>query len=328
MPLFDGPPVLLTGNAHPALAQAISSSMEIGLSNIQVSRFPDGEIKVRIGENIRGRDAFFIQPTYATTRSAADNLMELLIMIDAARRASADRITAVVPYFGYARQDRKDRSRVPISAKLVADLMQIAGADRVLSLDLHSGQIQGFFNIPFDHLNGAKVLLPKVRSLKLNPVSIASADIGGGKLVQAWTHNIPESESVLMEKKRTGDRTVEIIRVIGNVKGRHVVIVDDEFSTCVTILAAIQAVLDRGALSVRVVGTHAKNVEGGLEKLACSEVAEVFVTDTLPLPELPGQKFKVCSVAPMLGKAIMSIHNSESLTRHFDLDVDNPRKVG
>lgn len=305
---------VFTGNANRKLAFDIAAYLGVEPGEAHVGRFSDGEIHVRIDENIRGCDVFVVQPTFAP----ADNLLELLIMIDAARRASAIRVTAVIPYFGYARQDRKDQPRVPISAKLVANLITTAGADRVLTMDLHSPQIQGFFDIPFDHLFAAPVLIRHFRDLAIPDLMVVAPDVGSIKMARAYAKRLSASLA-LVDKRRTSPDKTEVMSVIGDVAGRNVVIFDDVISTGSTIANAAEALKEKKAREIFVGATHAAFSPETISNLEKAPVREVVVTDSIhQSPEsLAGSKVRVMSVSGLLGEAIKRIHEERSLSSLF-----------
>lgn len=317
MSINDRPPVIVTGNAHPILAAKVAGHLGVELGALTVERFPDKEIKVQFGENIRGRDVFIIQPTHSNGPIGSDTLIELLIIIDAAQRASAERITAVTPYFGYARQDRKDKPRVPISAKLMVGMIEAAGADRFLAIDLHSAQTQGFTNVPFDHIFARPVLLDYLRTLGIEKPTLAATDLGSAKYVGDWTKRFDSPAPVLMEKERVDERQVRIKRVLGEVEGRDIILVDDELSTGETLIMAAEAVIERGARSVYAAATHAKLTDGAVERLQATAIRKIVVTDTLPLPELPAL-FVSTSISKLLADVIKDIHEESSVSRRFD----------
>ena len=310
--LFDSLRVF-AGNANPKLARDIATYLGVELGEADVDRFSDGEITVEINENIRGCDIFIVQPTFAP----ADNLLELLIMMDAARRASAERVTAVLPYFGYARQDRKDRPRVPITAKLAANLIATAGADRVLTMDLHSAQIQGFFDIPFDHLFAAPVLTQHFRDLAIPDLVVVAPDVGSIKMARAYSKRLNASLA-LVDKRRTRADDTEVMNVIGEVKAQNVVIFDDVISTGRTIAKAAVALRKHGAREIFVGATHAAFSEETLTTLGDAPVREIVVTDSIPQPpERLSEKVRVLSVSGLLGEAIRRIHEERSLSSLF-----------
>jgi ribose-phosphate pyrophosphokinase len=304
---------LFAGNANPALAERIAGKIGIPLGKIEVSRFADGEIHVQIRENIRGCDIFILQPTFPPV----ENLMELLIMIDAARRASADRVTAVIPYFGYARQDRKDRPRAPISAKLVANLITVAGTDRVLTMDLHSPQIQGFFDIPFDHLYAQPVLGRYFEQKRIPNLAVACPDVGGIKMARAFAKRLNASLAVV-NKRRTSADVSEAMEIIGDVAGMNVLLIDDLISTAGTLKNAALALRAKGAKEIFASCTHACFSGDALKNLEAAELKQVVITDTIPQdePRLGGQ-FKMLSVGELFGEAILRIHEERSLSSLF-----------
>jgi len=307
--------VIFTGQSTPELANDICDYLSIPLGEAQVRRFSDGEILVELGENVRGRDAFIIQSTCSPVN---ENLMELLILIDACKRASARRITAVLPYYGYARQDRKVAPRVPISAKLVADLITTAGAKRLLSMDLHAGQIQGFFNIPVDHLFAAPVLLDWMHEHNLENKVIVSPDAGGVERARAYAKRLGCSMAII-DKRRQEVNQVQIMNIIGEVKGKNAIIVDDMIDTAGTLTQAAGALVDQGALSVIALATHAVLSGPALERLENSPIDFIVVTDTIPLAKeaMENPKIKTTSVANMLGEAIHRINQEDSVSSLF-----------
>lgn len=310
--------VLTSGRAHPHLSQEIADSLGMRLAETEVAEFSDGEVFVQVNENVRGADVFVIQPTCHPVNR---NIMELLIMIDALKRASAFRITAVIPYYGYGRQDRKVQPRVPISAKLVADLITAAGAHRVLTMDLHAGQIQGFFNIPVDHLFAAPVLLQYFQDRLAEgtwqePV-VVSPDAGGVERARAFAKRLGTSLAI-MDKRRTGPNEAKIMHVIGEVRGRDVILLDDMIDTAGSITQAVEALREEGARQIVASCTHAVLSGQALERLERSEIQEVVVTNTIPLRD-GGicKKITVLSVAPLLGEAIRRIHTETSVSSLF-----------
>ena len=305
---------IFTGNANPKLAQDIADYLSIPLSEMLVGRFPDGEIRVRALENVRGSDVFVVQPTYAP----ADNLMELLIMIDALRRASAHTICAVIPFFGYARQDRKTRSREPISAKLVANLITVAGASRVIALDLHAGQIQGFFDIPTDNLTAMLILAGyfKNKNFEAPPVIVAP-DVGSVHRATEFAKEIPHSTQAIFVKRRLSPDEVETNRLIGDVEGKTVILVDDAIHTGGTMVSAAKEVMKRGAKEVYACATHGIFAGNSLEKIENSPIKELVITDTIPHKDLP-QNVNVLSVASLIGEAIKRISLHQSISALFE----------
>jgi ribose-phosphate pyrophosphokinase len=306
---------VFTGNANQELAREICAFMNIPLGKATVKRFPDGETFVRIDENIRGQDVFIIQPTCPP---ANDHIMELAIMIDAARRASASRITAVLPFYGYARQDRKDQPRVPITAKLVANLLVASGANRVLTMDLHAQQIQGFFDIPVDHLYALPVFAEYLTQLKLeNDLVVYSPDVGGMKMAAAYA-DILRCPLGFVAKKRTSATEVEAFNLVGDVEGKDILLVDDMTETAGTLTAAANLLKINGARSVRAAVSHGVLNEIGYERLKNGPLDELITTNTTPV-ETRGLPITVLSVNEILGKAIMHIHSNESVTSLFDI---------
>jgi len=304
---------LFTGNANRPLAQAICEYLGTELGDATVDQFSDGETSVKINENIRGSDIFVFQPTFAP----ATNLMELLVMIDAVRRASARRVTAVIPYFGYQRQDRKDQPRVPITAKLVANLITTAGADRVMTMDLHSAQIQGFFDIPFDHLYAAPVLVDHFMRHEVDNLIAVAPDIGSVKMARAYAKRLGVGLAVV-DKRRPRPDSVEIMNVIGDVEGKNVVIFDDIISTGSTLVDAAAALKRAGAEDIYAACTHPVLSSNATRRIEDSAIRELIVTDSIPhAPESLPSKIKVLSVAGLLGEAIRRIHVEESLSSLF-----------
>src|SRR5215213_577713 len=279
-PFASGGPMLLAGTANRPLAEEIARYLEYPLGELTIKKFADGEIFVRIDENVRGRDLFIIQSTTAP----GDNIIELLLMVDAARRASAARITAVIPYFGYARQDRKDQPRVAIGAKLMANMIVAAGADRVLSIDFHQHQLQGFFDVPVDHLYAAPVLTRYFREKQLTNLVVVAPDVGGAKMARGFAKRLDASIGII-DKRRPTANVAEVLHVIGEVEGRDCLIVDDMIDTGGTLTEAIRALKSRGARRVFCCATHAVLSGPAVQRLAASEVSEVVVTDTIPIPE-------------------------------------------
>ncbi len=306
---------VFSGNSNRPLAEAICSSLRLPLSKAEVKRFSDGETWVEIEENVRGQDVFVIQPT---SSPANENLMELLVMIDALKRASTSCITAVVPYYGYARQERKVQPRTPISAKLVADLLTAAGASRVLTCDLHAGQIQGFFNIPVDHLHAAPVLLEYLRSLPVQDLVVVAPDAGGAERARFYAKklNVPMA---MVDKRRPSPNRAEISRVIGEVEGKIAVVIDDMIDTGGTLCKVVDGLIENGAKSIYAVATHGVLSGPAVERVAESRLQELVVTDTIPAsPQvLKCKKIKVMSVAPLLAEAIKRIHNADSVSSLF-----------
>lgn len=307
---------LFTGNANPALANEISDYLGIRTGSSRTTRFSDGEIGVAIDESVRGVDVFIVQPTCPP---ANEHLMELLIMIDGMRRASAARINAVIPYYGYARQDRKTRARDPITAKMVANLITSAGADRVVTVDLHAGQIQGFFDIPLDHLPGVPMLAEYFKGQGLNKNSVVlSPDLGGVTRARDLANRLDASIAII-DKFRPEPNVAEIMNVIGDINGKSVIIVDDIIDTAGTITQAAKVMMERGATNVYACATHAVFSGPAMDRLAAAPIKEIVTTNTIPIAkEKLLDNMKVLSVAPMIGEAILRIHEDLSVSKLFD----------
>lgn len=308
---------IITGSAHPALVKAICAYLGQPLCDATVSSFPDGETFVKINENIRGRDVYIVQPTCPPTNQ---NLMELLILVDAARRASASRITAVIPFFGYARQDRKDQPRVPITAKLVANLLVAAGVNRVLTMDLHAQQLQGFFDIPVDHLHALPVMIQYLRSLELDDLVVVSPDVGGVKMASAYAQALNAGLAIVVKKRKTATE-IEPVAVIGDVKNRNVIIVDDLTETAGTLVGAAAILRDQGAKNIYAGVSHAVLTDLAVERLRNSEIKELITTDSVPVRSSGESRVKVLSVAQLMGEGIRRIHDDESVSSLFDLNT-------
>ena len=305
---------IFSGNSNRKLAESICRHLNISLGRAVVDRFPEGEIHVQIQDNIRGKDVFIIQ---SISSPPNDHLMELLVLIDAARRASAARITAVLPFYGYARQDRKDRPRVPITAKLVANLLTSAGANRVLTMDLHSNQIQGFFDIPVDHLYSINVLSQYFIKKRLKNLVVVSPDVGGIKLARAYA-KLLNSPLAIVDKRREGPTQTKVLNIIGEVHNRNVVLVDDLVSTASSLVGAVQAIKKAGSLDVYAAIVHPILVGPAIERIRKSHLKELIVSDSIPVPrEKQISKIKVLSVAPLLGEAVKRIHQNESVSSLF-----------
>jgi ribose-phosphate pyrophosphokinase len=305
---------LFTGNANRALAEEIASYLHVPLGDAEVSRFSDGEVFVQVNENVRGTDVFVVQPTCPPVN---DNLMELLVMIDALKRASARRITAVLPYYGYGRQDRKVQPRVPITAKLVADLLTAAGVDRVLALDLHAGQIQGFFNIPVDHLFAAPVIVDYLGKKDLRDAVIVSPDAGGVERARAIAKRLRAGLAII-DKRREGPNQAVAMYLIGDVRGKDTVVIDDMIDTAGTLAQAVGALEREGARRILACGVHAVLSGPAMQRLEAAPLEEVVVTNSIPVPgdkRLP--HVTVLTVAPILGEAIRRIHDEESVSTLF-----------
>jgi ribose-phosphate pyrophosphokinase len=307
---------IFTGNAHSELAKDICKYLKVNLSDALVSRFSEGEIQVKINENIRGMDVFVVQPTSPPPN---DNLMELLIMIDALKRASAQRITAVIPYFAYARQDRKDQPRVPITAKLVANLLTVAGTSRVLTMDLHAGQIQGFFDIPVDHLFAINVFVDYFSKMNPKDLVIVSPDVGGIKMARAYAKRLSAGLAIL-DKRRDSPEKTEVMHLLGEVSGKDAIIVDDMIATGSSVFEAVEALKKANCKSIRAAISHGILSGPALERLeGCKDLKELVITDSIPLDEnKKHSRIKVLSVAGLLGEAIKRIHMEESVSSLFD----------
>jgi ribose-phosphate pyrophosphokinase len=306
---------IFSGNAHPALAREICTWLDKPLADSEIRQFSDGEIHLQIQENVRGEDVFVVQPT---STPVDRNLMELLLILDALKRASAKRITAVLPYYGYARQDRKDRPRVPISARLVAAVLETAGADRVLTLDLHAAQIQGFFDIPVDHLFSAPVMIEYFRTLQLSDITVVSPDAGGVERARAFAKRL-NAPLAIIDKRREEANVAEVMNVVGEVKGRHCMIVDDIIDTAGTLVKGAEALLEKGAASVTACATHAVLSGGAVARIEASLLKEVVVTNSIPLSEetRKSSRIKSLSIAKLLAEAIRSIHEETSVSGLF-----------
>lgn len=319
-----GPLLLLSGRANRPLAEAIGAELRTSTGAAKIHNFADGEIFVRIDRNARGRDVFIVQPTVAN----GDNIMELLLLIDAAKRASAARVSAVVPYFGYSRQDRKDQSRVAIGAKLVANLIAAAGADRVVSIDFHQHQIQGFFDIPVDHLYAAPVFTGYFLGKRLPDPVVVAPDVGSAKMARGFARRLRGTFAII-DKRRPAPNVSEIVNVVGDVEDRTCLVADDMIDTGGTIVQAVRALKERGARSVYVVATHALLSGDAAAKLSAAPIEELVITDTISVPR--GKMFprmKVLSVAELLAQAIRSIHSNESVSELFEYtEREAPPKV-
>jgi ribose-phosphate pyrophosphokinase len=318
MTLFNREMRVFSGTAHLELASNICEALGVPLGNAVVSQFPDGETRVKINENIRGRDTYIVQPTCPPTNQ---NLMELLIMIDAARRASAYRITAVIPYFGYARQDRKDQPRVPITAKLVANLLVAAGANRILTLDLHAQQIQGFFDIPVDHLYAAPVLIRYIQQKKLGNLVIVSPDVGGLKMASAYAEAL-NAGLAIVAKRRKSPTEIEALHVIGEVEGKNVLLVDDLTETAGTLTAAAALLKRYGAQEIYAGVSHAVFTDVAHARLRKSEIIELITTNSTPVRLDPGCRIRVLSVAQLLAEGIQRVYTNESVSSLFEINTN------
>ena len=307
---------IFSGSSNPALASDVCKYLEIPLGGAKIERFPDGEKFIRVEDDVRGRDCFVVQ---STSEPVDEHLIELLIFLDCLRRASAMRITAVIPYFGYARQDRKDEGRVPITAKLVANLITTAGADRVLAIDLHTHQLQGFFDIPVDHLTGELVLVKYFRDRKIGNLTVVSPDVGNMKIASEYAAYLG-GELAIVHKRRVSGSEVEAQEIIGDVRGRNILMFDDIISTAGTICSAADLIKERGAEKVYVGATHGIFAAQALDRLAQAPIDQVVVTNTIPQNETSKKigNIKVLSVAAMLGEAIKRIHRNESVSNLFN----------
>jgi ribose-phosphate pyrophosphokinase len=306
---------LFAGSAHPQLSKEIAEMLGLPLGQARLRRFPDSEVSFQIDENIRGADVFIVQPSCTPVDQ---HLMEMMVMIDAFRRSSASRITAVMPYYGYARQDRKDKPRVPISAKLVANLLSAAGTNRVLTMDLHKAQIQGFFDIPVDHLFAAPVIIDYCSRLNYPDLTIVSPDAGGAERARAYAKRL-DAELAIVDKRRSEDGTAEVMNVVGDVKGRTCILQDDIIDTAGTIQKAAQALKDAGASRVLACAVHGVLSGPAIDRIEKSPLDQLIVTDTIPLSEAGRRckKIVVLSVARLLGQAIRNIHEETSVSSLF-----------
>ncbi len=293
------------------LAQNIAKAYGTELGNINISRFSDGEFQPAFEESVRGRRVFIVGSTFPSS----DNLMEMLLILDAAKRASARHITAVMPYFGWARQDRKDKPRVAIGAKLVANLLQTAGATRIMTMDLHADQIQGFFEKPVDHVFGSTIFLPYIESLGLDNITMASPDMGGSKRAYAYSKYL-QSEVVICYKQRLKANIIDTMELIGHVEGKHVILVDDMIDTGGTLVKAADLMVERGALSVRAIITHPLLSGNAYERIEASKLLELVVSDSIPLKK-QSSKIKVVSCAPLFAEIMQQVQNNKSISDHF-----------
>ncbi len=307
--------MLLSGTANRALAEGIAAELDERLCDVTIKRFADGEIHVGINENVRGRDVYLIQPT----NPPAENIMELLILIDAARRASAARVTAVIPYFGYARADRKDQPRVSISAKLMANLITAAGADRVLSIDLHQHQLQGFFDIPVDHLYAAPVFRRHFEAMGLDNLVVVATDVGAAKMARGYAKRLG-GDLAIVDKRRPGPNVAEVVNIVGEVEGKRCLIPDDMIDTAGTMTTTVDVLRERGAIEIYIVATHALLSGPAVERLREAGVREIAVTDTIAIPDeklAALDNLRVLSVADLLARAILSTHTNSSVSSLF-----------
>jgi ribose-phosphate pyrophosphokinase len=309
---------VFSGRSHPSLAEEICVHLGAQPGHMTLYSFSDGENYVQIDENVRGADVFVIQPICPP--AVNDHLLELLIMLDAFKRSSASRITAVLPYYGYARQDRKDKPRVPITAKLVADLISTAGAHRVLTLDLHAAQIQGFFNIPVDHLFAAPVIIGHLKTLESDNLTIVSPDAGGVERARAYAKRLGASLAII-DKRRFAKNQTEVMNIIGDVEGRNVFIVDDIIDTAGTLISGVEALLAQGAKSISAACTHAVLSGPAIQRLNSSRIEQVIVTNSIPTQDKEADcpRLKTLSIAPLLGEAIKRIHSEDSVSSLFEM---------
>jgi ribose-phosphate pyrophosphokinase len=308
-------PKLFCGRSDPRLGKAVAEYLDMDLGQMTIEPFSDGELWIRFDENIRGEDVFIMQ----STNPPDTNMVEMLLMMDAAKRASARRVTAVIPYYGYARQDRKDQPRVPISAKLFADLIQTAGADRVVSMDLHSSQIQGYFNIPFDHLYSKRVLVGAIQDLGLDNLVVLAPDIGSVPMSRSYA-KLLNATLAIIDKRRPSHNKAEVMHLIGHVKDKNVLIMDDMIDTAGTITAAAKKAIKKGALSVNAAVTHGVLSGPAIKRLGRAPIERILVTDTINIPEEKQiDKLKFVSVASVFGEAIQRIHEEKSISVLFDI---------
>ncbi len=307
---------IFSGNANPELAKDICKDLKVKLQDAFVGRFSEGEIRVKINDNVRGKDVFIVQPTCPPSN---DSLMELLIMIDALRRASANRITAVIPYFGYARQDRKDQPRVPITAKLVANLLTTAGTSRVLTMDLHAGQIQGFFDIPVDHLFSVGVFVDHLSKMNIKDLVAVSPDVGSIKMARAYAKRMSAGLAII-DKRRVSPEKAEAIHIMGEVEGKNAIIIDDLIATGSSLIEAVEALKKAGAKNIYAAITHGILSGPAIQRIdQCKGLEKLFISDSVPLTEeKKNAKIQVLSVASLLAEAIKRTHNEESISCLFD----------
>lgn len=303
---------VFSGTKSRYLAEQICKSIGCKMGEMNIQYFADGEFVVSYEESIRGCEVFLVQSTFPNS----DNLLELLLMIDAAKRASASKIIPVIPYFGWARQDRKDKPRVSIGAKLIADLLSVAGIDRLIALDLHADQIQGFFNVPVDHLYASSIYLPYIKSMKLKDMVIASPDVGGSKRASSYAKYLGV-DLVLCHKQRAKANEVEAMKIIGDVNGKNVIILDDMVDTAGTITKAADIMMDGGAISVRAFASHAVLSNPATERIKKSKLTEIYFTDSIPLRDTSCDKIKILSVADLMADTIIKVNTNESISSSF-----------
>ena len=305
---------LISGNAHPELGRAIAAELDIPLADVDIGRFPDREIDIKVNDDLRGRDVFVLQPTCPPVN---ENWVELLLLLDTLRRSRAGRITAVMPYYGYARKDRKDEGRVPISAKVVANTLVASGAERVVTLDMHAAQIQGFFDIPVDHLYARPVLLEAIGKLSIPDPVVVTPDVGGTRMARAYAKRLHADLAIVDKRRLSGTETV-IEHVIGDVEGRNCVVVDDMISTGGSISQAAEILRRFGARQIVIAVTHAVFCGPAVERLSAAPVDKILVTDTIPSCEPSPPQLQICSVAPLIARAVSSIHRAESVSCLFE----------
>jgi ribose-phosphate pyrophosphokinase len=315
MSVYNDEITLIAGNAHRELAESISAALDRPLADADVGRFPDGEVDIKVNEDLRGRDVFVIQPTCPPVN---ENWCELLLLLDTLRRASAGRITAVMPYYGYARKDRKDEGRVPISAKVVANTLVASGAERVVTLDMHAAQIQGFFDIPVDHLYAAPVLTKYFRDLKLKDLVVVAPDVGSAKMARGTARRL-EASFAIIDKRRPKANTSEVLNVVGEVEGMTCLLIDDMVDTAGTLANAVYALKERGAAKVYAAATHALFSGEAVKRLSEAPIEEMVVTNTIDIPEHKRfDNLRILSVADLLAKAIDHVHSNESVSQLFE----------
>jgi ribose-phosphate pyrophosphokinase len=305
---------LIAGNAHPRLAADISRTLAIPLAAAHIARFPDGEIDIKVNDDLRGSDCFVLQPTCPPVN---ENWVELLLLLDTLRRASAGRVTAVMPYYGYARKDRKDEGRVPISAKVVANSLVNGGANRLLTLDMHAAQIQGFFDIPVDHLYAKPALLAAVRRIGLDRPVVVSPDVGGIKMARSYAKSLDNADLAIVDKRRISGSQIAVEHIIGEVEGRNVVLVDDMISTGGSISEAARVCRKYGAQTIVIAVSHAVLCGPAVERLDAAPIDRILITDSIPPRDKLPRNTEVVSVAPLLARAIMNIHRNESVSSLF-----------
>jgi len=309
------PLYIFSGNSNPVLAEKISRYLGIKLGEVELSRFSDGEISCYFEKNVRGADVYFIQ---STCSPANENIMELLIAMDTLKRSSAARITAVIPYFGYARQDRKHKPRVPITAKLVADMIEAAGATRVLAMDLHANQIQGFFNIPVDHIYASAVFIDYLKSLNIDNLCVVSPDVGGAERARAYSKRL-DAPLAIVDKRRERANEAEVVNVVGDVEGKNVLIIDDIIDTAGTLVKTAAVLEKKGATSIIAAASHGVLSGPAMDRINNSAIDKIYITDSIPFPKENDPKDKICvlSVADMIGEAIKRIHEESSISSLF-----------